>query len=95
MKTEKKQYAEAEGLFTWPADEPHLIGSLRKGCSTYFFPKFSEFHRPSCPQGPVEEVLLSRTGQIGNLYCAALSCGIALCEAPAACSFLSGHSSVI
>ena len=45
MKTEKKQYAEAEGLFTWPADEPHLIGGLCKGCDTYFFPKFSEFHK--------------------------------------------------
>ena len=66
MKTEKKQYAEAQGLFTWPADEPHLIGSLRKGCSTYFFPKFSEFHKPGCPQGPVEEVLLSRRGRLSS-----------------------------
>ena len=66
MKTEKKQYAEAEGLFTWPADEPHLIGGLCKGCNTYFFPKFSEFHKPGCPQGPVEEVLLSTRGKLAS-----------------------------
>ncbi len=46
--------------------KPHLIGSLRKGCSTYFFPKFSEFHKPGCPQGPVEEVLLSRRSRLAS-----------------------------
>jgi len=62
MKIEKKQRTEVERLFTWPADEPHLIGGLCKGCNTYFFPKFSEFHEPGCPQGPVKEVLISRRG---------------------------------
>ena len=55
MKTEKKHYTEVEGLLTWPADEPHLIGGLCKGCNTYFFPKFFGFHKPGCPQGPVED----------------------------------------
>lgn len=64
MGTEKKQYAEVEGLFTWPAHEPHLIGARCKGCDTYFFPKFAQFHKPGCPQGPVEEVLLSRRGKL-------------------------------
>jgi len=66
MKAEKKQYAEVEGLFTWPANEPHLIGGLCKGCNTCFFPKFSEFHKPGCSQGPVEEVLLSRRGKLAS-----------------------------
>ena len=64
MKAEKRQYAEVEGLFTWPADEPHLIGARCKGCNTYFFPKFAQFHKPGCPQGPIEEVLLSRKGKL-------------------------------
>ncbi len=64
MKIEKKQRTEVERLFTWPADEPHLVGGLCKGCNTYFFPKFSEFHKPGCPQGPVKEVLVSRRGKL-------------------------------
>ena len=61
---EKKQVPAVEGLFTWPSDEPHLIGAKCKGCGTYFFPKFSQFHKPGCEGGPVEEVLLSRRGRV-------------------------------
>lgn len=61
---EKKQVPAVEGLFTWPADEPCLIGSKCKSCGTYFFPKFATFHKPGCEQGPVEEVLLSRRGKL-------------------------------
>ena len=53
-----------DGLFIWPVDQPRLIAGLRKGCSAYFFPKFSEFHKPGCLQGPAEEVLLSRRGKL-------------------------------
>ena len=66
MKTGERHYAEAEGLFTWPTDEPHLIGGLCNGCKTYFFPEFSEFDKPRCPQGPPEEALFSRRGKLAS-----------------------------
>ena len=61
---EKRQYPIEEGLFTWPSDEPCLIGGRCKSCGTYFFPKFCTLHKPGCQQREVEEVLLSRRGKL-------------------------------
>ena len=61
---QKKQYPVVEGLFTYPSEEPHLIGGRCKTCGTYFFPKFVTFHKVGCERGPVEEVLLSRRGEL-------------------------------
>ena len=61
---QKKQYPAVEGLFTCPPEEPRLIGGRCKSCGTYFFPKFAAFHKLGCEQGPVEEVLLSRRGEL-------------------------------
>lgn len=62
--TNKEQYPAVEGLFTWPTDDPHLIGGRCKSCGTYFFPKFYVVHKPDCKDGEVEEVLLSKRGKL-------------------------------
>ena len=50
--------------FTFPSDEPHLIGSRCKLCGDYFFPKVEMCRNPRCRSKDVEEVLLSRTARI-------------------------------
>jgi uncharacterized protein len=52
----------APGLFTWPAEEPQLIGSRCGECGVVSFPA-----RPSCPactSVAVGEHLLGRTGTL-------------------------------
>jgi len=51
-----------EGLFTWPSDNPRLMGGKCKSCGTYFFPRFYVVHKPGCHRGEIEEVLLSQKG---------------------------------
>jgi uncharacterized protein len=60
--TTTSRYPEVEGLFTWPSDEPQLIGAKCQGCDSVFFPSFAAYHRPGCVGGPVEEDLLARRG---------------------------------
>jgi uncharacterized protein len=50
--TESKHEVVAEGLFTWPSDEPRLIGSRRDGVLSF----------PARPDE--EQVLLSRRGTL-------------------------------
>jgi len=64
MSEEKRQIPVLEGFFTWPSDEPRLIGGKCKGCGEYFFPKFVSMHNPDCEFREVEEVLLSRKGRL-------------------------------
>jgi uncharacterized OB-fold protein len=65
--TEKKRYPAEEGLFTWPSDEPHLIGGRCKACGTYYFPKAYVRHKPDCQdRSATEEVLLSRKGRVDS-----------------------------
>jgi uncharacterized OB-fold protein len=52
----------ADGLFTWPSDEPRLIGSSCAACGTTTFP--SQASCPKCTGGETEERLLSRTGTL-------------------------------
>jgi uncharacterized OB-fold protein len=62
--SEKNQVPAIEGWFT-SGDEPHLIGSQCKQCSTYFFPKEETYCRnPSCQSTEFDEVPLSRVGTI-------------------------------
>jgi uncharacterized OB-fold protein len=52
----------AEGLFTWPADEPQLIGSRFPESGVVTFPR-----QASCPRTSstvVEDVLLPREGRL-------------------------------
>jgi len=52
----------AEGLFTWPADEPRLIGSRCPDCGVTTFPAQSSC--PGCPSEKMDEVLLERRGTL-------------------------------
>ena len=52
----------AEGLFTWPADEPRLIGSRCQDCGVVTFP--AQPSCPACTSVAVEERLLGRTGTL-------------------------------
>jgi uncharacterized OB-fold protein len=52
----------AEGLFTWPSDEPRLIGSACEDCSLVAFP--AQDHCPGCGSDRVAEHLLDRRGTL-------------------------------
>ena len=52
----------AEGLFTWPADEPQLIGSRCDRCATTTFP--SQQSCPRCTSTDVRQHLLARQGTL-------------------------------
>jgi len=62
--TTDKQILVGNGLFTWPSDKPHLIGTHCKSCGDYFFPKSFTCHNPKCKVKEIEEVLLSRRGKV-------------------------------
>ena len=51
-----------EGLFTWPADEPRLIGGRCTECDTMTFPRQSGC--PRCGAQSLEERLLGRRGRL-------------------------------
>ena len=50
----------AEGLFTWPSDEPRLVGSRCTGCGNVSFP--AQASCPRCTGTDVSEHLLARDG---------------------------------
>src|SRR5262249_23355877 len=50
----------AAGLFTWPSDEPRLIGSTCRTCGTTTFP--AQGSCPRCCREDMEERELSRRG---------------------------------
>jgi len=52
----------AEGLFTWPSDDPHLIGSKCTACGVVTFPKGSSC--PRCTSLDVAPVELPTRGTI-------------------------------
>jgi uncharacterized protein len=52
----------AEGLFTWPDDEPRLIGSRCETCGVVAFPEQNSC--PACTSTDVARYLLSRTGTL-------------------------------
>lgn len=52
----------AEHLFTWPADEPQLIGSRCNDCATVTFP--SQASCPKCTSQSVTDTLLPRRGTL-------------------------------
>jgi uncharacterized OB-fold protein len=52
----------AEGIFTWPADEPQLIGSRCKACGITTFP--SQESCPRCASPEMAEQLLARRGRL-------------------------------
>jgi len=52
----------AEGIFTWPADEPQLIGSRCAACGIVTFP--SQDSCPRCSSTDMAEHLLARRGRL-------------------------------
>ena len=52
----------ADNLFTWPSDEPQLIGSRCDACGARTFP--AQDHCPRCTSPAMVEVLLPRTGTL-------------------------------
>jgi uncharacterized OB-fold protein len=52
----------AEGLFTWPDDDPSLIGGSCLSCGTYTFPVRTGC--PNCGATAIESRLLERTGTL-------------------------------
>src|SRR5262247_396632 len=52
----------AEGVFTWPSDEPRLIGSRCTACKIVTFP--SQDSCPRCASTDMAEHLLSRRGRL-------------------------------
>ncbi len=50
------------GIFTWPADEPHLIGSRCTNCGNHMFPTQSGC--PKCTGEETETVELARRGTL-------------------------------
>ena len=59
-----ERYPAIDGLFTWPSEEPRLIGVRCDDCGTLSFPKSAELHRPNCPGETVSEMLFSRRGTL-------------------------------
>jgi uncharacterized OB-fold protein len=52
----------AEGIFTWPSDEPQLIGSRCGACGITTFP--AQDSCPRCASTEMGEQLLSRCGRL-------------------------------
>jgi uncharacterized protein len=52
----------AEGLFTWPAESPALIGTRCADCGEYTFPR--HYGCPRCASESMEQVELSRAGTV-------------------------------
>lgn len=50
----------ADGLFTWPSDEPRLIGGSCRSCGTTTFPRQGSC--PRCTSRDIVEQLLDREG---------------------------------
>jgi len=63
--TSRKQVPAIEGWFTFPSDEPHLIGTRCKSCGDYFFPPSLICRNPNCTKKTdLEKVQLSRRGKL-------------------------------
>jgi uncharacterized OB-fold protein len=52
----------AEGMFTWPSDDPRLIGSRCRECSIVTFP--AQDSCPRCGSTEMEQHLLARRGRL-------------------------------
>lgn len=62
MTVERKPIPIKEGLFTWPSDKPHLIGTRCRSCGEVFFPPVPAC--ANCLKRDVEEVALSTRGKL-------------------------------
>jgi uncharacterized OB-fold protein len=58
----KEQIPVAPGLFTWPSDEPRLIGSRCADCGVMTFP--AQRDCPGCTGDRMQEALFDRRGTL-------------------------------
>jgi len=58
----KKQIPIEEGLFTWPSDDPRLIGARCRSCSRVTFPVQQSC--PYCTLEDMERIELSKRGKL-------------------------------
>lgn len=59
---ERKRVPVEQGLFTWPSDDPRLIGSKCGDCGEVVFP--AQPMCPNCCTRTTEELLLSKRGKL-------------------------------
>jgi len=65
MNGERDQLPVVGGLFTWPSDEPKLIGSRCPICGSVQFPRSNVCNNPDCDHSKgTEEILLSTEGTL-------------------------------
>ncbi len=62
MSNQVQQLPIHAGLFTWPSDDPQLIGSKCGECNTVSFP--SQGSCPKCCSQNVQETLLDKRGKL-------------------------------
>ena len=60
--TVAQQVPVAPGLFTWPSDEPQLIGSRCPHCEVMTFP--AQHGCPRCTRDDMEDALFARRGTL-------------------------------
>jgi uncharacterized OB-fold protein len=58
----RRQVPIAEGLFTWPSDEPQLLGCRCRACGTITFPV--QRGCPRCTADDPEQIPLARRGTL-------------------------------
>lgn len=61
-----RQIPFADGFFTWPADDPRLIGSRCLGCDAVFFPRGFRCPDPTCPTAEVKDVQFPAIGTLAS-----------------------------
>ncbi|MFC1845968.1 Zn-ribbon domain-containing OB-fold protein [Chloroflexota bacterium] len=54
----------AQGLFSWPSEDPRFIATKCKVCGDVFFPSREFCANPNCGNLEVEEILLSKKGKL-------------------------------
>ena len=64
--SEKGKVPALPDLFEWSEDGVRIRSAKCNNCGTYFFPEYSEQHRPGCSREGVENVLLSKAGELAS-----------------------------
>jgi uncharacterized OB-fold protein len=64
LPSKSKNIAVIEGLFSWPSDNPQLIGTRCTSCDSYYFPRKKSCNNPACTEKKIQDVLLSTEGKL-------------------------------
>jgi len=55
-----------EGHFTWPSEDPRLLGSRCTQCNTSVFPRTFTCPNPTCDGGDVTDIEFERNGTLAS-----------------------------